>query len=157
MRVPGLVTPTRPLEQTLFANRSLNVDRAETIVNDPAQFGSVLQKLRDEYYADPDATALADAYRAQIAGTLAASAAGIELADMACGLSVCAAEFTSDSKLAPMEFLEPVMNSGHDGGAKLYSAVMGFGAPSKADPHQRYRLIFATDPSANRMRASPMR
>ena len=72
---------------------------------------------------------------------------------LACGLSACAASFVGDP-IPNVDFVATVMNSGNAGGARLFSAVVG--QDSRSAPHSKhvYRVVFATDPMANRMRAT---
>ncbi len=138
----------KAVEGTLFANGVLSTGNLKVLSGDEKKFEDTINKLAEEYYADPEASELTRVYKDQLDKALAASGKDVSLKKMACGLSVCAALF-SGKDMSQIDFTGTMMNSAQAGGAKLYSSTVTVVPPSRAGDPSAYRVFFATDPTAN--------
>lgn len=152
---PAHTSPSvrRPIERSLISDQGLAMRNLDVILNDEKKFAEVLGRLHDEYYTDPEAMAMTDLYGRQLSNRLKASDGGVALNKIACGLSVCAAEFGGKA-LGQTEFTGLVMNAAENEG-KLYSATILVVPPKPGDTNTTYRMFFANDPTANKLRAGP--
>jgi hypothetical protein len=131
-------------ESTLVSADGLRVELASKLMSDD-RFDTVLAKLRDESLNDVEARELTEIYRKNIGSALTKADPDISLKELACGLSICGIDFSSDANQD--EYFVAVLNSGQPGGAGIYSAVTHI-VPNK-DGSFSYRMVFSTDPAVN--------
>lgn len=138
----------KAVEGTLFANGVLSTGNLKVLSGDEKKFEGTIDRLAEDYYADPEASELTRIYKSQLDKALAASGKDVSLEKMACGLSVCAALF-SGKDMSQIDFTATMMNSAQAGGAKLYSSTVTVVPSSRPGDPSTYRVFFATDPTAN--------
>ena len=108
-------------EKILLSSNGLSIKNIEMISGDGERFDKTVERMQHEYFTDSDVREMTQLYKNQISASLAASDRDIKLEKIACGLSVCAALFQG-TDTAQIEFISMVMNSGREGGAKIYSS-----------------------------------